>query len=142
MDEHFSSFLSMLSPSLTTPNDTSEHLLSAQTTNEPLVKFTTSEDTQLRSLVGLFGSQDSDAISLRLPGRSARQCKERCSNYLKPTLNTAPWTLEEDKLLIEKQQEYGNRWAQIAKFFPNPTDGMIKNRFNRLQRRETRVQEF
>jgi hypothetical protein len=133
----------MLSPSLTIPNDTPKYLLSSQTTDQHQshAKFTASEDTQLRSLVGLFGFQDWYAISLRMPGRSARQCKERWLNYLKPTLNTTSWTLEEDTLLIEKQQEYGSRWAQIAKFFPNRTDSMIKNRFNRLQRREMRVQE-
>jgi hypothetical protein len=62
-------------------------------------------------------------------------------NYLSPTLNTSPWTPEEDHLLMQKQSEYGCRWAQIAKFFPNRTDGMVKNRFNRLQRRQSRVQE-
>jgi hypothetical protein len=76
-----------------------------------------------------------------MPGRNARQREERWLNYLKPTLNTTSWTLEEDTLLIEKQREYGSRWAQFAKFFPNRTDGMVKNRFNQLQWREVRVQE-
>jgi hypothetical protein len=62
-------------------------------------------------------------------------------NYLSPMLNTAAWTVEEDQLLLEKQREYGSRWAQIAKFFPNRTDGMVKNRFNLLQRRQARVYE-
>jgi hypothetical protein len=133
----------MFSPSLTNPNDSPEYHLSQQTTDEhqPHAKFTASEDTQLRSLVGLFGYQDWYTISLRMPGRSARQCKERWLNYLKPTLNTAAWTLEEDTLLLEKQRECGSRWTQITKFFPNRTDGMVKNRFNQLQRRETRVRE-
>jgi hypothetical protein len=76
-----------------------------------------------------------------MPGRSARQCKERWVNYLSPTLNTGEWTPEEDRLLLEKQRAYGTKWAQIAKFFPNRTDGMVKNRFNRIQRRQARVYE-
>jgi hypothetical protein len=76
-----------------------------------------------------------------MPDRTARQCKERWINYLSPALNTAAWTPEEDRLLLEKQRDYGSKWAQIAKFFPNRTDGMVKNRFNRLQRRQARVFE-
>jgi hypothetical protein len=143
MDGYFTSFRIMFSPSLTSPNDGPEQPPLSRATDErqPHAKFTASEDTQLRSLVGLFGSHDWYAISLRMPGRSARQCKERWLNYLNPTLNTTAWTLEEDTLLFEKQREYGSRWTQIAKFFPNRTDGMIKNRFNQLHRREARVRE-
>jgi hypothetical protein len=104
-------------------------------------KFTASDDVMLRSLVESFGHNDWYAISLRMPGRTARQCKERWMNYLSPTLNTAAWTAEEDQLLLEKQRELGSKWAQIAKFFPNRTDGMVKNRFNRLERRQARVYE-
>jgi hypothetical protein len=109
--------------------------------SQPHAKFSADEDTKLRTLVSAFGSQDWYAISLRMPGRTSRQCKERWVNYLSPTLNTAPWTAEEDQLLLQKQREFGSRWAQIAKCFKNRTDGMVKNRFNRLQRRQARVYE-
>jgi hypothetical protein len=51
-----------------------------------------------------------------------------------PSLHTGEWTLEEDALLIEKQCQLGCKWVKIARFFPNRTDAMIKNRFNLLLR--------
>jgi hypothetical protein len=108
---------------------------------QPHSKFSAAEDAQLRTLVDSFGEHDWYAISLRMPGRSSRQCKERWVNYLTPSLNTAAWTAEEDDLLLAKQREYGSRWALIATFFPNRTDGMVKNRFNRILRRQARVRE-
>jgi hypothetical protein len=104
-------------------------------------KFSAAEDAQIKVLVDSFGEHDWYAISLRMPGRTARQCKERWANYLSPSLNTAAWTPEEDNLLLAKQREHGSRWALIAKFFPNRTDGMVKNRYNRILRRQTRVRE-
>jgi hypothetical protein len=104
-------------------------------------KFSAAEDVHLRSLVETFGRNDWYAISLRMPGRTPRQCKERWRNYLSPALNTAAWTAEEDRLLLEKYRDHGTKWALIANFFPNRTDGMVKNRFNRLQRRQAKISE-
>jgi hypothetical protein len=66
--------------------------------------------------------------------KNARQCKERWTNYLSPGINTAAWTRDEEALLIQKYAEFGPRWVAITKFFPNRTDSMLKNRFNRLRR--------
>jgi hypothetical protein len=63
-------------------------------------------------------------------------------NYLSPELRDAPWTLEEDLFLIRKQRELGAKWVQLAKYFPNRTDAMVKNRFNRLKRRERKQFEL
>jgi hypothetical protein len=105
-------------------------------------KFSIAEDDQLRSLVSHFGVHNWHAISTRMPGRNARQCRERWVNYLSPTLNTSTWSPEEDQLLIEKHAEFGTRWVQIAQSFPHRTDGMVKNRFHVLQRREARDEEL
>jgi hypothetical protein len=105
-------------------------------------KFTLAEDEQLRTLVESIGTNDWCEIAKRMVGRNARQCKERWMNYLSPTLNTAAWTRDEDFLLIQKYTEFGSRWTQIANFFPNRTDSMLKNRFKRLQRREQKRQEL
>jgi hypothetical protein len=133
----------MQSPQLSalqaTPEAHHHHLSSPG--HQPHAKFTAAEDAQIKTLVDAFGERDWYAISLRMPGRTARQCKERWANYLSPSLNTAAWTAEEDNLLIAKQRQHGSRWALIAKFFPNRTDGMVKNRFNRILRRQARVRE-
>jgi hypothetical protein len=108
----------------------------------PRAKFLPADDEQLRHLVEALGQTDWSAIADRMPGKNARQCKERWVNYLAPSLSTAAWTLEEDFLLIRKYAELGAKWVQIAAFFPNRTDSMIKNRFNKLQRRDQKHREL
>jgi hypothetical protein len=106
------------------------------------VKFTSADDEQLRLLVEQFGDSDWFLISDQMNGRNARQCRERWVNYLAPTLNNAPWTPAEDMLLLQKYRDLGCKWVRIAKFFPNRTDAMVKNRFNRIQRRDAKEEEF
>jgi hypothetical protein len=98
--------------------------------------FTHQEDEALRELVEELGPVDWTRISQRMEGRNPRQCKERWMNYLAPCLKKAVWTREEDRRLIQKHRELGAKWVQIAKFFPERTDSMVKNRFNRLKRRD------
>jgi hypothetical protein len=102
----------------------------------PHDKFSPADDEQLRFLVEAHGPKNWAAIADEMDGKTARQCKERWQNYLAPSLNTAPWTCAEDKLLMEKFQAFGSKWVRISKFFENRTDSMLKNRYNRLQRRK------
>jgi hypothetical protein len=36
-------------------------------------------------------------------------------NKLDPSINKSPWTIEEDKLIIQMFREDGPRWSIIAK---------------------------
>ena len=113
-------------------------------TRKPYVrsKFTKTEDKELTKLVSLYGTNDWHGIADNLPGRNARQCKDRWFNYLSPNVSNAPWSSHEDELLIEKQAEFGAKWRQIAACFPSRTDVSVKNRWRLLQRaakRETRL---
>jgi hypothetical protein len=107
---------------------------------KPHVKFTQEDDNRLRRLVKALGTVDWNAIADRMGGKNPRQCRERWINYLSPALNTAAWTLAEDALLMQKYLDFGGKWVQISKCFPNRTDCMIKNRFNKLQRRGRKQQ--
>lgn len=105
-------------------------------------KFTKTEDKELTKLVSRYGTNDWHGIADNLPGRNARQCKDRWFNYLSPNVSNGPWSSHEDELLIEKQAEYGAKWRQIAACFPSRTDVSVKNRWRLLQRaakRETRL---
>jgi hypothetical protein len=103
---------------------------------KPRVKFSPADDRKLRSLVDAVDTVDWNAVAGEMEGKNPRQCHERWINYLAPNLNTEPWTADEDLLLMHKYRELGSRWVQMACFFPNRTGCMVKNRLNRLRRRE------
>lgn len=97
-------------------------------------KFSPAEDQQLLNLVKQFGKHNWKCVMIGMPGRTARQCRERFKYYLEPTLNKNHWTEAEDRILTMKYTELGRKWAQIATFLPNRTPIDLKNRFHVLQR--------
>jgi hypothetical protein len=103
-------------------------------------KFTAEEDAQLSELVKMYGDDDWFTISCLMPGRNARQCRERWHHYLTPTVTSLPFTPEEDARLRQKFSELGAKWKAIAAFFPGRTDINIKNRWLLLARRNRRVE--
>jgi hypothetical protein len=98
------------------------------------VKFSEDEDARLTSLVGRLGIDDWPRIAAEMRTKNSRQCRERWLHYLSPELNTAPWTHDEEMLIVQKYQELGPKWVVIANYLPHRTDSMVKNRFKRLQR--------
>lgn len=101
----------------------------------PKLMFTVEEDRRLRYLVQFGNITSWEVLARHMPGRNARQCKDRWCYYLSPDIKNTPWTDEEDRLLIEKRKELGPKWVRISKFFPNRTDVNIKNRWSVLERR-------
>jgi hypothetical protein len=111
-------------------------VLRTQTTNarkhmNPRRKFTTEEDEKLRVLVSQIGNQRWEVIAHGMPGRTARQCRDRYKNYLLDSLVSAPWSAEEDSLLKRKYVEIGPRWVEISKFFNGRSGNDVKNRWHR-----------
>ncbi|OHS99485.1 Myb-like DNA-binding domain containing protein [Tritrichomonas foetus] len=93
-------------------------------------RFTAIEDQRLQELVGQFGARDWRSIAQYMPGRTARQCRDRYSNYLTPEFYNEVWTKEDDLLLYQKYLEYGSQWSKIVQFFPGKNANNIKNRWN------------
>jgi hypothetical protein len=100
----------------------------------PRSVFTPEEDFLLRQLVKRFG-ENWELVACYLPNRNQRQCKDRWTNYLSPTISTDPWTEEDDQLLLQKVNELGPKWTQFKIFFPHRTDANLKNRWFILIRR-------
>lgn len=94
------------------------------------IKFTTQEDDLLKTLVQQEGPHKWSKIASKMPGRTAKQCRDRFQNYLNPSLKNGQWTVEEDQLLFQKIAEYGKKWKLISKFFPNRSHNNVKNRYN------------
>lgn len=91
--------------------------------------FTTEEDRYLTEIVTSKECANWLEIAQKLPGRTARQCRDRWVNYLSPSNSFEPWTREEDELIVQKVNELGTKWAQISKFIPGRSDNTIKNRW-------------
>ena len=93
------------------------------------VKFTPEEDQKLKALYKQYGT-NWKIISTFLENRTPRQCRSRFQNYLAPGFFNSRWTKEEDELLYQKFQIYGDNWKKIKKFFPGRTSNSLKKRWN------------
>jgi hypothetical protein len=100
----------------------------------PKSKFAPFEDSLLRDAVRTHGSADWTVIATFVPGRNARQCRERWNNYVNPHLTQAAWTKADDQLLLEKFAELGSRWQLISGFFVGRSKNAIRNRFLSMRR--------
>ena len=77
-------------------------------------KFSQDEDALLRRLVDLNGAHHWELIAASMPGRTARQCRDRWHNYLRPPLDRDPMSPEEKRALVRAAVENHNNWAHIA----------------------------
>jgi hypothetical protein len=102
----------------------------------PKYKFDAHEDLLLLEAVNRLGTSDWCAISAAVPGRNARQCRERWTNYVNPALVSGTWTEADDELLMRKYNELGAKWHVITSFFDRRSKNSIKNRFFALRRRQ------
>lgn len=49
-----------------------------------------------------------------------------CTHIHLQNINKQPWTAEEERIIHEAQQKYGNKWAKIAQMLPGRSDNSIK----------------
>ncbi|KAL6133457.1 hypothetical protein ACLB2K_065692 [Fragaria x ananassa] len=86
------------------------------------------EDERLTMYVRLKGNRRWDALAkesgLR---RSGRSCRLWWLNYLRPNLKHGHITVEEEKIILQLHELWGNKWSKIARMLPGRTDNVIKN---------------
>lgn len=99
-------------------------------------KFSPEEDRRLKHIVLNAGNfVDWQVISMEMKNKTARQCRERYNNYLKPGLKKDDWTPKEDEIIWQKYKEFGSRWNVITKFLKGRTGNSVRNRILALKRR-------
>lgn len=114
------------------PCDTFAPIASPKVETQQRSRFTKAEDELLKKLAESQNNPKWNEIALYLKGRTARQCRERYNNYLRPDLINGPWTPEEDELLIGLYEMHGPKWALISRSFESRSPVNVKNRHSTL----------
>ncbi|XP_008778249.1 probable transcription factor MYB58 [Phoenix dactylifera] len=99
------------------------------------------EDEILIEYVRKHGPRDWSSIrSKGLLPRSGKSCRLRWVNKLKPDLKTGcKFSPEEERIVIDLQARFGNKWARIATYLPGRTDNDVKNFWSTRQKRLARI---
>jgi hypothetical protein len=98
------------------------------------LKFTPEEDIRLRELVSIRGPHAWSEVSREMGTRTIRQCRDRWNRYLSVAPGNAPWTAEDDTLLLQMVERVGMRWQTVARSFPGRSDVDVKQRWSSLFR--------
>lgn len=104
--------------------------------------FTKEEDAKLRQLVESVTEISWPAIARFMPGRTARQCRERWVFHLSPNVSRDPWSEGEDALLNKLYADLGPKWSKMVPYFKGRTDYAIRHRYDVLQNRVARRNEI
>jgi hypothetical protein len=83
---------------MTIPHKKVQEMISQNST--PRLKFSIFEDMKLIQLVKKLGTKSWKKIAQEMGTRTTRQCRERYTNYLDPSINNIPWSRDDDEMLI------------------------------------------
>ncbi|MDR1597637.1 MAG: hypothetical protein LBR89_01750 [Holosporales bacterium] len=93
-------------------------------------RFTQEEDLFIQDKKTENPDMSFEEIASHLPGRSARQCRERWSFYLNAALRM-PFTPKDNQRLRDAVMNLGTSWKKIALLFPGKTESQCKYHWNK-----------
>ena len=91
-------------------------------------QYSRQDDLKIIEYVDLYG-KNWKKIALFFPGSTPEMLENRYKNKLDPKLKRTKFTKEEDEKVLALYNQFGNKWKEIASFFPDRNVTMIKNRF-------------
>lgn len=106
-------------------------------------RWKTEEDARLLEIIPSLGTQSWVDIAKELvdamkehhgqdpkgPQRTCKQCRQRWTNFLDPTVRRAQWTKEEDEKILEMVKLYGHKWSDISRQLNGRSEALVKNRW-------------
>jgi len=97
-------------------------------------KWKKEEDQNLIFSVNKYGTKNWKKVSAFVKGRTPIQCLHRWTKILQPGLIKGPWTIDEDRKLIEWVRKEGAlKWSQCAEFIRGRSGKQCRERwFNTL----------
>lgn len=103
--------------------------------------WSTLEDQALLNLVPEDEPHNWVQLSGSISGRSAKQCRERYHQNLKPGLDHSPITVEEGHHIERFVEAHGKKWAECARYLQGRSDNAVKNWWNGAQNRKKRQEK-
>ena len=106
-------------------------------------RWSSEEDIRLSEIIPRLGTQSWVDIAKELvdamkthhgqdpkgPQRTCKQCRQRWTNFLDPTVRRAQWTKEEDDKILEMVKLYGHKWSDISRQLSGRSEALVKNRW-------------
>lgn len=110
---------------LSKPNTTSASL-----NHRKSLKWSTDEDNKLIELVQLYGNKNWKKIAEQMKTRNPVQCLHRWSKILQPGLVKGPWTVEEDRKLLQWVKTQGAmKWSMCSELIPGRSGKQCRERW-------------
>ena len=97
------------------------------------VTWTPDEDKMLKIVVDSFhaqlkGNRWSEMAKL-IPGRSAKQCRDRYNNFMCKNISRSKFSHSEDQIIIRQYKQFGPCWRRISQILGNRSPLQVSNRF-------------
>lgn len=109
------------------PNNQSFSLKKVKATK---IIWTKEEDKILENLVEEYQGRCWKKVSSSIPGKTPIQCLHRWNKMLKPGIIKGPWTLEEDRMLINYVSFYGaHNFSECSKFIIGRNNKQCRERW-------------
>lgn len=101
-------------------------------------RFSKEEDRKILEVVSKYGDNlllAMDELETKLSSNhSRRSIIERFKGFL--SQSREKWTEDEDRVILESFQQFGNRWTLIAKFLANRSGDQVKIRYKQISKKK------